>query len=124
MQHGHRVIGLAIAQGRLVADLLCGADRGFVQAMAQAAFHVQHVQLSARRKHHLQKHLAFELQLARFLGINGIGLGNDFDREQPGLGLGMKLCLATLGLRTRIASSFGEAGNLAFHATTSCVGRE
>ena len=26
-------------------------------------------------------------------------------------------------LRTRIAGSFGETRNLAFHATTSCVGR-
>src|SRR5208282_725365 len=70
MQRGHRVIGLAIAKGRLVADLLRGANRGFVQAMAEAALHPHHAQLSRCSKHHLQKHFAFQLQVARFLGVN------------------------------------------------------
>src|ERR1700746_558967 len=62
---------LALAQSRLELDLLRSLGRGLIESMTEATGNAVHLSVSTGQKHHVQHHVAFQLQATPFGGVLG-----------------------------------------------------
>src|SRR4030081_1434589 len=81
MYHRRGIHGRAKTQCRLESHLTRGGDGRFVQAMTQAAYYAIHMHLPVRAKQHREQYFSLQPELARFLRINRVRLGDDFYRR-------------------------------------------
>src|SRR5207248_3266972 len=123
VEHGGGVGGLAIPPSRFKVDLFGGMDGGFVQTVSEAAYDANHTQLAGGLKHHLEQDLAFQPELARFVGVDRIRFGNDLRRCDAGwCGCGRlaDLCRCRLGIaETAFAYCTSAPGSVGFCYTVS-----
>src|ERR1700733_6426207 len=113
MNDRRRINRLSTVQRRFEPDLVGGSDSGFVQSMAQTADNAIYMQGSVRRKTDFEQHFAFDLHIARLVGINRVRLGHDFDRRARAYGIRLRDLRSTMHHLLRSESS---GGNAAIHA--------
>src|SRR5437764_20185 len=70
--------------------------------MAKALHYADCMHLARRLEYDFDQHLAFQLQLAGFVGVNRFRLGNDFNRRRWALRFNRALYSLRFG-RTRVA---------------------
>src|ERR1700686_1014379 len=68
---------LALAQGRLEFDLLCGLCGGLVASVSQTANDAVHLNVAADQEDHFQHHVAFQFHATPFSGVLRPGLVQD-----------------------------------------------
>src|ERR1051326_371514 len=76
------IVGLPIALRRMKTDLLGRPESSFVQTMPQSSDHSFHSQFPRSGKCHADQHLAFQMQLARFLSVYRGRFVNDLYRQK------------------------------------------
>src|SRR5580692_10978096 len=80
VRDGRKIHRMSFLNGRLEANLLGGVQSGFVQSMSQALGHPNRLYLSRGPEDYFDQHFAFDSQLARFIRVNRIWLGQDHHR--------------------------------------------
>src|SRR5258706_3718949 len=60
---------LALAQGRLEFDLLCGLRGGLIESVAQPAYHAVDLNVAAGKEDHFQHHVAFQPHATPFRSV-------------------------------------------------------
>src|SRR5579872_649536 len=88
---------LSITQRGFETNLVRSGDGGFIEPMAKTADDFVDLQRAVRRETYFEQNLTFELQVARFLRVNRIGLEGDFDRSCCRAGLGQDFWSLALG---------------------------
>src|SRR5581483_6651197 len=61
-------------------NLLGCADGCFIQSVSKTIDDAQHLHLAGRREQYFELYFTFDLQLATFVGVNRVGLVDDFNR--------------------------------------------
>src|ERR1700724_666930 len=82
---GRKIDRLAVPLCRFKLNLLCCADGGLVESMAQSAHHMVDLHGTVRQEHHVDDHVAFQLQTAPFRGVLRTRLVQDVHRPTSGL---------------------------------------
>src|SRR5277367_2869651 len=77
VNHRCRIHCHASAQSRLELDFVGGADCGFIETVTQTAHYFFDLQFAVRSEGNLQQDFSLQLQLARFICVNGIRFVHD-----------------------------------------------
>jgi hypothetical protein len=81
MNDGRRVIGLAVFQCGLEANLFGGAYSRIVQTVSQSANDFQDTKFAGSFQDDFEEYFALDALAASFIGIDGNRLGKDFRRN-------------------------------------------
>ncbi len=109
--------GLTISQGGLELNFFRGANRRFVQPMAETAHHFHDANLPGRGKDNLEQNLTLDLKLSPLLSVNRTGLECDLSRQGlddgfGGLRFGLRIGSDDIRIsKAALANRASRAGN-------------